>query len=73
MLTLLSSLSNKDGDDVSGTAVVCLRPGKKLDHSGIKVELVGKLSVPKDGTPSYTFLTIAKDLEPPGWTSLEGS
>lgn len=55
-----------DGEPIEGIAVVSLKPGKKLDHSGIKVEVIGKVSVPRDASPSYTFFTLSKDLEPPG-------
>jgi len=55
-----------DGEDVSGTAVVSIRPGKKLDHQGIKVELVGQVDMLFDKSNSYDFFSITKDLEPPG-------
>jgi vacuolar protein sorting-associated protein 26 len=34
-----------DGEDVCGTAVVSIRPGKKIDHQGIKVELIGQVDM----------------------------
>jgi len=55
-----------DGEDVSGTAVVSIRPGKKLDHQGIKVELIGQVDMLFDKSNSYDFFSITKDLEPPG-------
>merc|ERR1712176_443837 len=55
-----------DGEDVSGSAVVSVRPGKKLDHQGIKVELVGQVDMLADKSKSYDFFSITKDLEPPG-------
>jgi len=55
-----------DGEDVSGSAVVSVRPGKKLEHQGIKVELVGQVDVLHDRSASYDFFSITKDLEPPG-------
>mmetsp|Transcript_30387 Transcript_30387/g.66571 ORF Transcript_30387/g.66571 Transcript_30387/m.66571 type:complete len:304 (-) Transcript_30387:242-1153(-) len=55
-----------DGEDVSGTAVVSVRPGKKLDHQGVKVELVGQVDMMYDKSNSYDFFSITKDLEPPG-------
>lgn len=51
---------------MSGTAVVTIKPGKKLEHAGIKVELMGRLIILTDNAPPYTFFTISKDLEPPG-------
>jgi len=55
-----------DGEDVSGTAVISVRPGKKVDHQGIKVELVGQVDMLHDKSASYDFFSITKDLEPPG-------
>jgi vacuolar protein sorting-associated protein 26 len=55
-----------DGEDVSGSAVVSVRPGKKLEHQGIKVELIGQVDMVNDKSKSYDFFSITKDLEPPG-------
>jgi vacuolar protein sorting-associated protein 26 len=55
-----------DGEDVSGSAVVSVRPGKKLEHQGIKVELIGQVDMINDKSKSYDFFSITKDLEPPG-------
>lgn len=55
-----------DGEDVMGTAVVSMRPGKKMDHQGIKVELIGQVDMLHDKSQSYDFFSICKDLEPPG-------
>lgn len=55
-----------DGEDVSGTAVVSVRPGKKMEHQGVKVELVGQVDMLFDKSSSYDFFSITKDLEPPG-------
>jgi len=55
-----------DGEDVSGTAVVSVRPGKKLEHQGVKVEIIGQVDMLFDKSSSYDFFSITKDLEPPG-------
>lgn len=55
-----------DGEDVAGTAVVSVRPGKKLDHQGIKVELIGQVEMLHDKSGSYDFFSVTKELEPPG-------
>lgn len=55
-----------DGEDVAGSAVVSVRPGKKLDHQGIKVELIGQVECLNDKSQTYDFFSITKDLEPPG-------
>jgi len=55
-----------DGEDVSGGAVVGVKPGQKRDHQGIKVEMVGQVEMIYDRSNSYDFFSITKDLEPPG-------
>eukprot|EP00933_Yihiella_yeosuensis_P007296 TRINITY_DN112259_c0_g1_i1.p1 TRINITY_DN112259_c0_g1~~TRINITY_DN112259_c0_g1_i1.p1 ORF type:complete len:298 (-),score=49.58 TRINITY_DN112259_c0_g1_i1:43-936(-) len=55
-----------DGEDVAGTAVVSIKPGKKLEHQGIRVELIGQVDMLHDKSKSYDFFAITKDLEPPG-------
>merc|ERR1719498_177624 len=55
-----------DGEDISGSAVVSVRPGKKLEHQGIKVEMIGQVDMLFDKSSSYDFFAITKDLEPPG-------
>lgn len=57
-----------DGEDVCGVALLSVRPGNKLEHQGIKVELVGRVEMVQDKSLSYDFFCIAKDLEPPGTT-----
>jgi len=57
-----------DGEDVSGTAIVSVRPGNKLEHQGIKVELIGQVDMLRDKAGSYDFFSITKDLDPPGTT-----
>lgn len=55
-----------DVEDVSGVAVLNLKTGKKLEHNGIKVELVGQVDMLYDRSSTYDFFSISKDLEPPG-------
>lgn len=55
-----------DGEDVEGVATVEIRPGKMLDHNGIRVELVGQVDMLYDKANSYDFYSQCKDLEPPG-------
>merc|ERR1719382_1718617 len=49
-----------------GSAVISVRPGKKLDHQGVRVELIGQVDMLHDKSKSYDFFSITKDLEPPG-------
>lgn len=55
-----------DGEDVKGTVTINLSKGKKLDHNGIRVELIGQLENLVDPKQSSTFLQLVRDLEPPG-------
>ncbi|KAF4687743.1 Vacuolar protein sorting-associated protein 26A [Perkinsus olseni] len=55
-----------DGEDVCGTATVRLKGDKRLEHQGIRVELIGQVDMLYDRSSSYDFFSIAKDLEPPG-------
>uniref|UniRef100_A0A0G4HHJ0 Vacuolar protein sorting-associated protein 26 n=1 Tax=Chromera velia CCMP2878 TaxID=1169474 RepID=A0A0G4HHJ0_9ALVE len=56
----------EDGEKVSGKAQVVLKPGKKLDHQGIKVEFIGQVDMLYDRSNSYDFFSITKDLMGPG-------
>lgn len=51
---------------MKGTVSVNLSKGKKLDHQGIRVELIGQLENLVDAKQSSTFLQLVRDLEPPG-------
>merc|ERR1712217_1017320 len=51
---------------MGGSAVVSIRPGKKMEHQGVRVELVGQVDMLDDKSKSYDFFSITKDLEPPG-------
>ncbi|KAL8429048.1 hypothetical protein Efla_005866 [Eimeria flavescens] len=55
-----------DVEDVSGVATLNMKTGKKLEHNGIKVELVGQVDMLYDRSSTYDFFSISKDLEPPG-------
>lgn len=43
-----------------------MNKGKKLDHLGIRVELVGVIENLYDNKQNTTFLQLVRDLEPPG-------
>jgi vacuolar protein sorting-associated protein 26 len=64
--TVLKAPVFMDGEDVKGTVSVNLSKGKKLDHQGIRVELIGQLENLVDAKQSSTFLQLVRDLEPPG-------
>ena len=50
-------------EDISGKVQV--KPNKKLDHIGIKVELVGMIEILNDGG-RYEFTNTVKELAPAG-------
>jgi vacuolar protein sorting-associated protein 26 len=61
------SVSSTQGDDdVSGKVEVRLKRGKKLEHQGIKVELVGRIEMVYERSQTSDFISISRDLEPPG-------
>jgi vacuolar protein sorting-associated protein 26 len=56
-----------EGDDIKGKVLITVNnKGKKLDHAGVRVELVGLIENCLDKQASTQFLNIGKDLEPPG-------
>jgi vacuolar protein sorting-associated protein 26 len=56
--------------DVSGVVTLALPPGKKLEHLGIKVQFIGRIDmsfgVNDTGRPHYDFISLSKELAPPG-------
>ncbi|CAK8684959.1 vacuolar protein sorting-associated protein 26B-like [Clavelina lepadiformis] len=55
-----------DGETVSGAVSVNLKSGAKLDHKGIKVELIGQIEILYDRTNVHDFTTLTKQLASPG-------
>lgn len=53
-------------EDVDGTVHVRVPQGKRLDHTGIKVELVGQIELAYDRSSSYIFTSLVHPLEQPG-------
>lgn len=53
-------------DTVRGQIHITPAPGKKLEHQGIKVELIGTIELFFDRGNTYDFVSMARDLEPPG-------
>lgn len=61
----------EDGESVSGIVTLRVREGKKLEHSGIKVSLIGSIDTTSHNNEVKnktldTFLTLSMDLCPPG-------
>lgn len=55
-----------DREDVSGKIIINLNKAKKLEHTGIKVELIGSIEHIKDKKNMSRFIALTRDLEPPG-------
>lgn len=56
-----------DGEAVSGKVNVTLKkPGSKLEHQGIKIELIGQIELYYDRGNHHEFVTFIKELARPG-------
>ena len=56
-----------DGESVSGVVNVTLRtPGKKLEHHGIRIELIGQIELFYDRGNHHEFTSLVKELSKPG-------
>jgi len=55
-----------DGEDIKGQVAITLNKNKRIDHLGIRVELIGVIENLYDKNQNSTFLQIVRDLEPQG-------
>jgi vacuolar protein sorting-associated protein 26 len=55
-----------DTDNIQGHIVIFLNKNKNYEHNGIKVELIGVIENHRDKKQTSKFITITKDLIPPG-------
>lgn len=53
-------------DTISGTVHFKVKPGKKVEHIGIKVEMVGQIELMYDRGNAYEFTNLVRELEVPG-------
>ncbi|KAL3158408.1 hypothetical protein ABBQ38_010643 [Trebouxia sp. C0009 RCD-2024] len=59
-------------DSVVGEIRVANTPGKKVEHQGIKVQLLGQIELKTDRGNPHDLLALVRDLAPPGdLTSLQ--
>ena len=57
----------KDGETVRGVAILRTRDNKKVEHSGIRVQLLGTIEMHSDGkVTNDDFLSFAQELAVPG-------
>lgn len=55
-----------DGEDVSGKVFIHLKKGKKIEHQGIRMELVGSIEMNSDKHGPSDFVALGRELEPQG-------
>lgn len=53
-------------DKLKGEVEIRLQGGKKFEHMGIKVELIGQIDVASDKVISSNFMSLGTDIEPSG-------
>ncbi|CAN1228091.1 Vacuolar protein sorting-associated protein 26A [Linum grandiflorum] len=53
-------------ETVAGKVVIEPPPGKKIEHNGIKVELLGQIEMYFDRGSFYDFTSLVRELEVPG-------
>lgn len=51
---------------VAGSVEVALQPGKKLEHLGIKIEMIGQIELYYDRGNTMKFTSLVRELEVPG-------
>ena len=58
-------------DNICGTVELEVGGSKKLEHQGVKVELIGLIEMLQDRSNTYEFTSLVRELEPAG--ELQGS
>ena len=53
-------------EDIKGKIQINMKPGKKLEHQGIKVELIGRIEMLYERSQTCDFVSLSRGLEPPG-------
>merc|ERR1719424_1970664 len=53
-------------ETVSGSVKLTMNPGKKIEHVGIKVELIGQIELFYDRGNHFEFTSLMRELAPPG-------
>ncbi|KAI9878104.1 MAG: Vacuolar protein sorting-associated protein 26 [Pleopsidium flavum] len=55
-----------DGESVKGAVTIRPKDGKKLEHTGIKVQFIGTIEMFFDRGSHYEFLSLGQELAAPG-------
>ncbi|KAH3668617.1 hypothetical protein OGAPHI_002371 [Ogataea philodendri] len=56
----------KDGETVKGQVTIRTRDNKRVEHTGIKIQLLGSIETSNDGIVADNFLSMAHELASPG-------
>lgn len=56
----------QDMENVTGKVIIHLHGGKRIEHKGIKIELLGSIQGTKDVKDVLKFISLTQDLESPG-------
>lgn len=56
----------KDGESVKGAVTIRPKDGKRLEHTGIKVQFIGTIEMFFDRGNHYEFLSLGQELAAPG-------
>ena len=54
------------GDTLSGHVHLSPAPGKRVDHLGVKVEILGQIELYFDRGNAHDFVSLVRELAPPG-------
>jgi len=60
-------------EPVRGKITTTVKPGKKIDHKGIKVDLIGQIEVVYDRGNHHDFLLLTQDLSSSGFLTGENT
>ena len=55
-----------DGESIKGAVTVRPKDGKRLEHTGIKVQFIGTIEMFFDRGAHYEFLSLVQELAAPG-------
>jgi len=53
-------------DDISGSVEIQVGKGKRLEHTGVRIEIVGRIECFFDKNQSSDFMSMSRELEPTG-------
>lgn len=56
----------KGKDTVAGTVTIDVKPGKKIEHMGVKIELIGQIEFTYDRSNPYEFTSLVRELDTAG-------